>query len=72
MPPARRLYLVDRTRVHLDIVEGLGQFVELEVVLTDGESLDAGTEVARQLLSTLGIPGSDLVEGAYVDMQQDC
>lgn len=68
----RRLYLIDRTRVHLDTVEGLGQFVELEVVLTDGESLETGALVARQILSALGIPGSHLVEGAYVDMQQDC
>ena len=68
----RRLYLVDRTRVHLDTVEGLGHFVELEVVLAEGESLEAGTLVATKIMSTLGIGRSQLVEGAYVDMQQDC
>lgn len=67
----RRLYLVDRTRVHLDAVEGLGQFVELEVVLSDGESLEAGTSVARAIMATLGIEQSQLVEGAYVDIQHE-
>lgn len=32
----RTLYLVGRTRVHLDRVEGLGTFMELEVVLHAG------------------------------------
>jgi len=36
----RTLYIVGRTRVHLDRVEDLGHFLELEVVLSDGE-LDA-------------------------------
>jgi adenylate cyclase class IV len=53
-------------------VEGLGHFVELEVVLAEGESLEAGTLVATQIMSTLGIGRSQLVEEAYVDMQQDC
>ncbi len=50
----RRLYLVDRTRIHLDAVDGLGHFVELEVVLSDGESLEAGTSVARSIHGGLG------------------
>jgi predicted adenylyl cyclase CyaB len=64
----RRLYLIDRTRIHLDAVEGLGQFVELEVVLSEVESLESGTSVARSVMATLGIEQSQLVEGAYVDM----
>jgi adenylate cyclase class IV len=38
----RVLHLIGRTRVHLDDVEGLGHFVEIEVVLADGESQQAG------------------------------
>jgi adenylate cyclase class IV len=46
----------------------LGHFVELEVVLFDGESLEAGTSVARNIMAILGIAQTQLVEGAYVDM----
>src|SRR5690348_11477556 len=35
----RTLYLVGRTRVHLDRVEGLGHFLELEVVLRENEAI---------------------------------
>jgi predicted adenylyl cyclase CyaB len=64
----RRLYLVDRTRIHLDQVEGLGSFVELEVVLVDGESAEQGVEVAHRIMKSLGITESQLVRGAYVDL----
>lgn len=64
----RRLYLVDRTRVHLDDVEGLGAFVELEVVLGEDEAKEAGDAVARELMANLGIAGAHLVTGAYLDL----
>jgi adenylate cyclase len=64
----RRLYLVGRTRVHLDRVEGLGDFLELEVVLADGESEAAGRREAERLMAELGVAEADLVAGAYVDL----
>lgn len=67
----RTLYLVDRTRVHLDRVEGLGHFLELEVVLSSSESSQPGVEVAHRLLDQLGIESSQLIEGAYVDLLEE-
>ena len=64
----RTLYMIGRTRVHLDRVEGLGEFIELEVVLADHEASDAGVAVAHALLRRLGIAAHQLVEGAYVDL----
>jgi len=64
----RTLYLIGRTRVHLDQVEGLGKFLELEVVLGDGERADAGVREAQRLLEVLGVDGSQLVDRAYVDL----
>ena len=65
---ARILYLIGRTRVHLDRVEGLGDFLELEVVLRDGEAPEHGVAEAHALLGKLGIDSSRLVPTAYVDL----
>ena len=64
----RRLYIAGRTRIHLDEVERLGSFVELEVVLEEGESEASGDAVARDLMARLGIEASQLVPTAYVDL----
>ncbi len=64
----RTLYLAGRTRIHLDRVEGLGEFVELEVVLENDETGEAGVAIAQSLLQRLGIDPCQRVEGAYVDL----
>ena len=64
----RYLYLVGQTRVHLDEVEGLGQFMELEVVLHPDQSDAEGQSIARDLMTRLGVAESDLLERAYMDM----
>ena len=64
----RLLYLVGRTRVHLDRVDGLGEYLELEVVLRDGEPAEAGIEEAHALLARLDVAPEQRVAGAYVDL----
>jgi predicted adenylyl cyclase CyaB len=64
----RYLYLVGQTRVHLDDVDGLGQFMELEVVLRDGQSDAEGQGITEDLMQRLGVLQSDLLEGAYMDL----
>ena len=64
----RYLYLVGQTRIHLDDVEGLGQFMELEVVLEQGQSDAEGQKIAEDLMSALGVERDDLIEGAYMDL----
>lgn len=64
----RLLYFVGRTRIHLDRVKGLGNFLELEVVLNDRESSEDGIEEAKTILCQLGVKDAQLVEGAYVDL----
>ncbi|XP_063164809.1 adenylate cyclase CyaB-like [Candoia aspera] len=64
----RHLYMVGQTRVHVDHVEGLGDFVELEVMLQEHQSLREGEEVAQQLMCKLGIEETDLISGAYLDL----
>src|SRR6266498_737517 len=64
----RYLYLVGQTRVHLDDVEGLGQFMELEVVLKERQSELEGQAIAEGLMASFGVERSDLLEGAYIDL----
>ena len=64
----RTLFLVGRTRLHLDRVKGLGDFLEIEVVLQDGETTEAGVAQAHALMEQLGVRPSQLIEGAYVDL----
>jgi adenylate cyclase len=64
----RYLYRVGQTRIHLDDVEGLGQFMELEVVLRDGQGDAEGQAIAQGLMASLGVEKSDLLEGAYMDL----
>jgi predicted adenylyl cyclase CyaB len=64
----RYLYMIGQTRVHLDDVEGLGQFMELEVVLQAGQSDAEGQGIAEGLMTSLGVERGDLLEGAYMDL----
>ena len=64
----RTLFMVGRTRVHLDRVQGLGDYMELEVVLGDEESAEDGTREAHALMARLGIAQDCLVTGAYHDL----
>lgn len=66
----RSLYLVGQTRLHLDEVQGLGQFMELEVVLHPSQSDAQGELIAQQLMAQLGILPEDLIEVAYIDLQE--
>lgn len=64
----RTVYLSGQTRIHFDEVDGLGRFIELEVVLGAGQAPREGIPVADKLMAALEIQRCDLIEGAYVDM----
>ena len=64
----RYLYLVGQTRIHLDEVEGLGYFMELEVVMHDGQKDAEGQSIAEELMHKLGVREEALIEGAYMDL----
>jgi predicted adenylyl cyclase CyaB len=64
----RRLYHVGQTRIHLDQVNGLGDYMELEVVLAPGQAEFEGQAIADDLRVRLGIGPEALVRGAYLDL----
>jgi adenylate cyclase class IV len=68
----RWLFQTDRfggqTRIHFDEVKGLGQFLELEVVLQPGQSPEDGERIAEEFRAALDIRDEDLIECAYLDL----
>lgn len=64
----RWLLLAGPTRIHLDRVEGLGDFVELEVALRDDQSEVEGVAIADALLQALGVSPTQRLAGAYLDL----
>ncbi len=64
----RSLYRIGNTRVHLDEVEGLGSFLELEVELDASQAAREGEAIASRLMSEIGLDEGDLLAGAYIDL----
>ena len=64
----RWLLLAGPTRIHLDRVEGLGDFVELEVALRDDQGEAEGVAIADALLQALGVSPTQRLAGAYLDL----
>jgi adenylate cyclase class IV len=61
MPAHARLHKIYRD-------SALGHFLELEVVLSEGEPSEQGVEEAHKLMAALGTASTQLIEGAYVDL----
>lgn len=64
----RHLLMAGATRIHLDRVEGLGDFLELEVVLRDGQDAAEGEAIAANLLRELDVAPAQHIAGAYLDL----
>lgn len=62
----REIALAGNVRIHLDRVETLGTFVELEAVYEGGaEAQAAEAEKVETLLEALGLDAAELVPGSY-------
>jgi len=64
----RLLFMCGNVRIHLDTVEGLGQFIELEGVAADPSELSGCESQVVELLDVLGIADEDLVPVSYSDL----
>ena len=64
----RRLYFQGQTRIHLDQVESLGWFLELEVVLREGQGDADGLAIADQLLIDLDMDQVPPCRDSYRDL----
>lgn len=64
----RRLLLHGRTRIHLDDVDELGAFAEIEVVLAAGDDLDEAHEEAERWRIVLGVSAGDVESLSYSEL----
>jgi adenylate cyclase, class 2 len=66
----RRLLRWRNVRIHLDIVEQLGRFVELESVVDDTHPPAVAMENLTRLIGLLGLSGAEVVAVGYVDLMR--
>ncbi len=64
----RVLLMRDNVRLHLDSVEGLGDFGEIEAVLIEGENEAANRDRVARLLEDLGIGDRELIDVSYFEL----
>ncbi|UCF78606.1 MAG: class IV adenylate cyclase [Candidatus Eiseniibacteriota bacterium] len=64
----RTLFRVGDIRVHLDRVEDLGDFIELEYVMRDDTVEGDAVRAVRDLMTRLCIRERDLIDVAYIDL----
>lgn len=64
----RTLYLLGKTRIHLDRVDGLGDFLELEVVLEDLQTITYGESIALDLMAKIGVLPNQLIPTSYLEL----
>ncbi|XP_015906952.1 uncharacterized protein [Parasteatoda tepidariorum] len=64
----RHLLMSGQTRIHVDNVQNLGCFMELEVVLKENETLNYGKQIADELMAKLNVNQEDLISGSYLNL----
>jgi adenylate cyclase, class 2 len=62
----RTLYLLDNARIHIDEVEGLGSFIEFEVVI--GESEEQASSLLSKLKDHFVIQKDSVFKKSYSDL----
>jgi len=66
----RALWIYRNTRVHLDRVEGLGDFLELETVLVDIDSAE-GTAESEEVINLLELDRESFISVPYLELLRE-
>ncbi|HUU21246.1 MAG TPA: class IV adenylate cyclase [Phycisphaerae bacterium] len=65
----REIYFADNVKFHIDDVDGLGGFIEIEAIDADGAlGPDALHAQCRHYMDLFGIDPADLVDASYSDL----
>jgi len=66
----RTLMMRRNVRLHLDRIEGLGDFGEIEVVLADHCAPEAFRDEVARILADLGVALGDLIKHSYFELMK--
>lgn len=64
----REIFFYDNIRIHLDEVESLGSFIELEGVITKDSDYNVTQAKLEELIKLFEIKSDDVFKEAYVDL----
>src|SRR3989338_6066996 len=65
----REIYFIDNVKFHIDTVKGLGTFIEIEAIDTNGTvTKEKLLEQCNNFLSLFDIPKDDLISVSYSDL----
>ena len=71
----RSLYMFENVRIHLDSVDGLGDFLEFEALFSDdaGEQQyeERGKKTVKKLMDLLSISSADLIAESYYHLMKE-
>jgi len=65
----RRIYLYENVRIHIDQVEDLGTFIELEAVVSKSDDEGVSRNKIDRLLEYFNIEDDDLIAKAYIELK---
>jgi predicted adenylyl cyclase CyaB len=67
----RRIVLIrNNVRLHLDDVEGLGQFGEIEAIVPERDAAARYDDEVRGIVEALGVPVSALIPSSYFELMR--
>ena len=64
----RKKYILDEIKISIDMVEGLGNFIELELEISEKEHIQSARERLFSLLKRLNIPNEKLERRSYLEL----
>lgn len=68
----REIAFIDNVKFHLDTVEGLGEFMEIEAIDVDGSLGEAHLQQqCEHYMTLLGVKTADLLTNSYSDMVKE-
>jgi len=65
----RKIFFIENVKFHIDRVDPLGHFIEVEAIDRDGQWCEPDLQQqCLHYMDLFGISGSDLAEGSYADL----